>query len=124
MARSRSVGARILCAAVFILLETAAIVMLNHNNSMQRLWTMRLSHGFMAKTWGFTQKVRGYFSLAGQNEELALENHRLREMIREYEDAAKATDISLQTVTTGRESRAAASEAVSKKNLKPLGKNS
>ena len=99
MARSRSVGARILCAAVFILLETAAIVMLNHNNSMQRLWTMRLSHGFMAKTWGFTQKVRGYFSLAGQNEELALENHRLREMIREYEDAAKAADISLQSVT-------------------------
>ena len=99
MARSRSVGARILCAAVFILLETAAIVMLNHNNSMQRLWTMRLSHGFMAKTWGFTQTVRGYFSLAGQNEELALENHRLREMIREYEDAAKATDISLQSVT-------------------------
>ena len=99
MARSRSVGARILCAAVFILLETAAIVMLNHNNSMQRLWTIRLSHGFMAKTWGFTQKVRGYFSLAGQNEELALENHRLREMIREYEDAAKATDISLQSVT-------------------------
>ena len=99
MARSRSVGARILCAAVFILLETAAIVMLNHNNSMQRLWTMRLSHGFMAKTWGFTQKVRGYFSLAGQNEELALENHRLREMLREYEDAAKATDISLQSVT-------------------------
>ena len=98
MARSRSVGARILCAAVFILLETAAIVMLNHNNSMQRLWTMRLSHGFMAKTWGFTQKVRGYFSLAGQNEELALENHRLRKMIREYEDAAKATDISLQSV--------------------------
>lgn len=98
MARSRSVGARILCAAVFILLETAAIVMLNHNNSMQRLWTMRLSHGFMTKTWGFTQKVRGYFSLAGQNEELALENHRLREMIREYEDAAKATDISLQSV--------------------------
>lgn len=98
MARSRSVGARILCAAVFILLETAAIVMLNHNNSMQRLWTMRLSHGFMAKTWGFTQKVRGYFSLVGQNEELALENHRLREMIREYEDAAKATDISLQSV--------------------------
>ena len=99
MARSRSVGARILCAAVFILLETAAIVMLNHNNSMQRLWTMRLSHGFMAKAWGFTQKVRGYFSRAGQNEELALENHRLREMIREYEDAAKATDISLQSVT-------------------------
>ena len=101
MARSRSVGARILCAAVFILLETAAIVMLNHNNSMQRLWTMRLSHGFMAKTWGFTQKVRGYFSLAGQNEELALENHRLREMIREYEDAAKAADISLQSVAQG-----------------------
>ena len=98
MARSRSVGARILCAAVLILLETAAIVMLNHNNSMQRLWTMRLSHGFMAKTWGFTQKVRGYFSLAGQNEELALENHRLREMIREYENAAKAADISLQSV--------------------------
>ncbi|MGN1215962.1 MAG: hypothetical protein ACI4TJ_06925, partial [Candidatus Cryptobacteroides sp.] len=99
MAKSRSVGARILCAAVFIALEAAALVMLNHNNSMQRLWLMRLSHGFMAKTWGLTQKVNDYFSLAGQNEELALENHRLQEIIRDYEAAAKDADINLQSVT-------------------------
>ncbi|MGN0202239.1 MAG: rod shape-determining protein MreC [Candidatus Cryptobacteroides sp.] len=99
MARSRSVGARILCAAVFILLETAAVVMLTHNNSMQRLWLMRLSHGFMAKTWGVTQNVNNYFSLAGQNEELALENHRLQEIIRDYEEAARKADINLQSVT-------------------------
>lgn len=96
MPKERSIGSTIINAAVFIILETAALVMLSNNSRMQRLWMMRLSHGFMAKTWGTTQKINGYFSLNRQNEELALENERLQEVIRGYEKAMKSADISLQ----------------------------
>lgn len=85
-------ASRIINLAVFILLETASLLMLSHNSTLQRLWIARLSHGFMAKTWGATQSVRNYFGLKNQNDELALENERLRETLRAYELAAKESD--------------------------------
>lgn len=85
-------ASRIINLAVFILLETASLLMLSHNSTLQRLWIARLSHGFMAKTWGATQSVRNYFGLKSQNDELALENERLRETLRAYELAAKESD--------------------------------
>ena len=85
-------ASRIINLAVFILLETASLLMLSHNSTLQRLWIARLSHGFMAKTWGATQSVRNYFGLKSQNDELALENERLRETLRAYELAVKESD--------------------------------
>lgn len=85
-------ASRIINLAVFILLETASLLMLSHNSTLQRLWIARLSHGFMAKTWGATQTVRNYFGLKSQNDELALENERLRETLRAYELAVKESD--------------------------------
>ena len=98
MPKEKSVGSRIFSVAVFILLETASIVLLSNNSRMQKLWMMRLSHGFMARTWGMTQSVRNYFSLGKQNEELAIENERLNAIIRGYEEAQKEADVSLQPV--------------------------
>ena len=49
MPKERSVVQNILTVAVFILLEVAAVLMLSHNNQIQRLWIARISHGFMAK---------------------------------------------------------------------------
>ena len=92
MPKERSVVQNILTVAVFILLEVAAVLMLSHNNQIQRLWLARISHGFMAKTWGTTQAVSNYFSLKKQNDELALENERLMEIVHGYELAAKAAD--------------------------------
>ena len=92
MPKERPFASRIINLAVFILLETASLLMLSHNSTLQRLWIARLSHGFMAKTWGATQSVRNYFGLKSQNDELALENERLRETLRAYELAAKESD--------------------------------
>ena len=87
MPKEKPVVSKIFYAVVFILLEIAAISMLSHNNELQRLWLTRISHGFMAKTWGTTQAVGNYFSLMKQNDELSLENERLRGIVRGYRQA-------------------------------------
>ena len=92
MPRERSVVSRIFSTAVFILLEIASLVMLSNNNRFQRLWFARISHGVMAKTWGTSQSVLGYFALRKQNDELALENNRLQSLVRSYQLAAHESD--------------------------------
>lgn len=92
MPKERSIVQRIFIAMVFILLEVAALLMLSHNNQLQRLWIARISHGFMARTWGTTQAISDYFSLKGQNDRLALENDSLQRIVRSYELAAKEAD--------------------------------
>ena len=92
MPKERSTIQRLFIAVVFILLEVAALLMLSHNSQLQRLWIARVSHGFMAKTWGTTQAISDYFSLKGQNDRLALENDSLQRIVRSYELAAKEAD--------------------------------
>ena len=92
MPKERPLASRIINLAVFILLETAALLMLSNNSTLQKLWVARISHGFMAKTWGASQSVRNYFLLKKQNDELALENESLRKDLRNYQLAAKESD--------------------------------
>lgn len=101
MPKERSIVQRIAIAVAFILLEAAALLMISHNSELQRLWIVRISHGFMAKTWGTTQSISGYFSLKKQNDGLALENERLREIVRGYEAAAKEADPAAMPTMTG-----------------------
>ncbi len=82
MPREKPVVALIISIAVFLALEAASLLMLTHNGKLQSLAVMRVSHGFMAKTWGTTQGIRHYFSLAKTNDELAQENHMLLERLR------------------------------------------
>lgn len=92
MPKERSVVRNILTVAVLIILEIASVLMLSRNNQIQRLWIARISHGFMARTWGASQSVSNYFSLKRQNDELALENDRLQKLVRGYELAAREAD--------------------------------
>lgn len=92
MPKERSVVRNILTVAVFIILEIASVLMLSRNNQIQRLWIARISHGFMARTWGASQSVSNYFFLKRQNDELALENDRLQKLVRGYELAAREAD--------------------------------
>lgn len=92
MPKERSVVRNILTVAVFIILEIASVLMLSRNNQIQRLWIARISHGFMARTWGASQSVSNYFSLKRQNDELALENDRLQKLVRGYELAVREAD--------------------------------
>lgn len=78
MPRRKNVFERVFNAAIFIVMEVAALNMLSHNAEAQRLWIAKGAHSFMAATWGSTQRVKEYFSLRGENRALAEENFRLR----------------------------------------------
>jgi rod shape-determining protein MreC len=92
MPKERSVASTIFTIVVFILLEIASLLLLSHNNQLQKLWFMRISHGFSAKVWGITQTVNDYFSLKQQNEMLALENGRLTSEVRSLKMALHDID--------------------------------
>ena len=50
-------------AAIFIILEVAALTMLSHNGRLQQMWISRGIHRFMGNIWGGTQRIGDYFSL-------------------------------------------------------------
>ncbi len=51
--------------------------MVIHGGELQNIWISRFSHSVMNTLWGSSESVRDYFSLKGQNEDLAQENYRL-----------------------------------------------
>ena len=71
-------------AAIFIILEIAALAMLRHSGVMQNLWISRGFHAVSASVWGSLQDFRYYFSLRQKNDELAKENFALTQQIRRY----------------------------------------
>lgn len=76
-------------AAIFILLEIAALNMLSNNGTLQNVWFSKGMHAVSGNLWGFTQNVRHYFSLKKRNDALAEENHQLRLRVAEMEDMLK-----------------------------------
>ncbi len=72
-------------AAIFILLEVAALNMLRYGGRMQNLWLSKGFHAVMATVWGGTQDIAHYFSLKKTNDELALENTILRARLAQLE---------------------------------------
>ena len=77
-------GSGILSAAVFVALEIAAIIMLNHSSSLQNIWINRASHRVHAIIWSAGENIRNYFTLDKQNKVLAAENIELSSMVREF----------------------------------------
>ena len=75
-------------AAIFIILEIAALNMLRNNGELQDIWISKGSHAFMGTIWGSTQKIKDYFSLAKTNDQLAKENFELRLKLAQYEQIA------------------------------------
>lgn len=74
-------------AAIFIILEVAALSMLSNNGQAQQTWFAKAGHGFMGWFWGGTQKISDYFSLREQNETLAAENNRLTILLAKQRDS-------------------------------------
>ena len=78
MPKERKVVPIVISAAIFILMEVAAIHMLRRNDSLQDIWFARGAHRFMASVWGGSESIKHYFSLGKENEALSLENYNLR----------------------------------------------
>ena len=73
-------------AAIFIILEIAALNMLRNNAELQNSWFAKGGHAFMGTVWGISHDISDYFSLRKRNEALALENHGLMVRITELEN--------------------------------------
>ena len=63
MQRRRKIISILTNAAVFIILEIAAVAMLRNNGTLQSIWISRASHQFMAWTWGGSESIRDFFKL-------------------------------------------------------------
>ena len=75
----------IINAAIFIILEIAALNMLSHNGAMQNVWFSKGVQAVMGTVWGGSEQIKDYFSLRKANDALALENHNLRTRLARYE---------------------------------------
>ena len=84
MTQGRTTVSVIISAAIFILLEIAALAILRSSSTLQDIWINRASHQVRSALWGSGENIRYYFSLSEQNEQLAMENARLNETIRQY----------------------------------------
>ena len=65
-------------AAIFVILEIAALNMLKHNGPLQGAWMSQGAHNLMSFFWGGSQTISDYFSLKKTNDALARENFELR----------------------------------------------
>ena len=80
----------ILTAAIFILLEVAALSMIVHGGELQGIWVSRFSHRVMGTLWGSSESVRDYFYLKSRNEALSQENYRLSLQVARMQNAIEA----------------------------------
>lgn len=85
MSRKESIFKAIANAAIFIILEVAALAMLSNNGKLQKIWLSKASHAVIANVWGTGQRIGDYFRLASTNDKLAEENFNLRLQLKQYE---------------------------------------
>ena len=82
----------ILNAAIFIILEVAALSMLRNNAVLQDSWISKGFHSVHAAIWGKTEEIKYYFSLKKTNDALAAENFLLSEQLRQYKEIVESIE--------------------------------
>ena len=82
MSQGRRTYSIVISAAIFILMEVAALAMLDRSSTLQNIWLNRISRRTAAVLWGGGEKVRSHFYTYRQNDALAEENARLRDELR------------------------------------------
>jgi len=50
-----------LTAAIFILMEVAAVILLSRTSNLQNIWINRATHRVLATLWGSGESIRNYF---------------------------------------------------------------
>ena len=86
MAKGRSTSGILLSAAIFILLEVAAVALLHSSSQLQSIWLNRASHHLIGWICGTSDNIRSYFNLRERNHQLEEENAILSEQIRNYRE--------------------------------------
>ncbi len=93
MAKKKRVYRRILDAAIFIVMEIAALNMLEHNGITQHFFLSKQKHAVMGGIWRIGNSVTDYFSLKDTNEQLSKENYELLKALRFYQSEKNKADM-------------------------------
>ena len=88
----KKTSSALVSAAIFIILEVAAIAMLHSSSVLQDIWLNRTSHRVSGWLWGSGNRVAGYFRLSSRNKLLEEENARLSEELRKYRELEKSEE--------------------------------
>lgn len=75
----------VLSAAIFILLEIAALAILRSSSTLQNIWLNRAAMSVRTALWGGGETLRNHFKLSAQNDSLISENAELRRSLAEYQ---------------------------------------
>lgn len=78
MARKSPTYLIILNAVIFLILEVAALCMVNQNGTLQKIWMSRVGHNVMTALWGSGENFKYFLSLKEVNKDLSEENIELR----------------------------------------------
>ena len=84
-------------AAIFIILEIAALAMLGNGSSLQGIWLNRASRRVQALLWGGSETLRNYFFLDKQNQEMVLANTALMEELQRYRSLSQSPSLPEQS---------------------------
>ena len=71
------IGRILINAAIFILMEIAALSMLRNSSATQQFFITKGVHNVIAKVWGGAENIHYYFNLRQVNEALSRENFEL-----------------------------------------------
>jgi len=85
MAGPSKTSSWILSAAIFLLLEIAALALVGNSSSLQNVWMNRFSHRVKGFFWAGGERARNFVMLDAQNRELAEENAMLRAQLRRFQ---------------------------------------
>ena len=92
------IGRILINAAIFILMEIAALSMLRNSSATQQFFITKGVHNVIAKVWGGAENIHYYFNLRQANEALSRENFELNRRLSAFlEDVEKAKRDSLTT---------------------------
>ncbi|HAZ74751.1 MAG TPA: hypothetical protein DDX33_03320 [Rikenellaceae bacterium] len=89
----------VLNAAIFIILEVAALAILNRSSALHNTWFNRSSQRTQGAVFGFAESVRNYFALKTQNDSLAMENARLLAELARYREMEESVGEAESVVT-------------------------
>jgi len=92
MGGAKKITRTLLNAAIFILMEVAALGMLRSHGAIQNFFLTKAAHSVMAGAWGVGEDVRGYFLLGRANDSLAKENLEFKRRLSLYEAMAGKPD--------------------------------
>nr|AIF26480.1 hypothetical protein [uncultured bacterium fosmid pJB28H11] len=84
MYKKSSLGTILTGAAIFIILEIAALAMLSRSSTLQNIWLNRASLRVSAAIWSGGEKLRDRFTLEKRMDDLAKEKAELETKLRYY----------------------------------------